>query len=61
MRRLRPPLRLELDGLAVTENADTLVAAASARVNVSLCRLYAGKVRINSADLIAARYRLLKP
>ncbi len=59
--RLRPPLRLELDGLAVTENADTLVAAASARVNVSLLPLIWGKVRINSADLIAARYRLGSP
>ena len=46
---LAPALRLELDGLAVTENADTLVAAASARVNVSLLPLIWGKVRINSS------------
>ena len=55
--RLRFPAIINLDGLLLKQNGDTLVAARSAHVDISLLPLLRGKVSINEALLSEARYR----
>jgi len=58
---LRPPLRLELRDLAVTDDADTLAAASAARINARLLPLLLGRAELTSVELTGARYRLGTP
>ncbi len=55
--RLRFPLDLEVDGLTVTNPADTMLNAAKARVDVALLPLFSGKVKVRDITLYDALYR----
>ncbi len=59
--KLRPPLRLELGGLCITEKGDTMIAARSLRADVALLPLLAGRAGIDNAVLEDGFYRMGAP
>lgn len=59
--RLRFPLDLELGGLAITRDADTLVAARSFEGGVNPLGLLIGHVNLDCAHIAGARFRIGGP
>lgn len=59
--RLRFPIDIELGGLALKQNGDTLVAARSARVGLAVLPLLTGRISLDRAVLCDARYRMGAP
>ncbi len=59
--RLRFPLRLQVGGLALTQNNDTVIAARSLEADVSLLPLLAGKAELENARLLGGRYMIGTP
>lgn len=58
---LRPPLALQLRGLAIVQRGDTLVSAGELNADVALLPLLAGRARLDNALLRDATYRLGAP
>lgn len=58
---LRFPLRLEVDGLSISNAGDTLIAATTLRADVNPLGLLAGRVSLQGAALGGARYRMGSP
>ncbi|MDE6382898.1 MAG: translocation/assembly module TamB [Paramuribaculum sp.] len=56
--RMRFPLKVELDGLCISDEADTLIAASEARVDVSALNLLRGRIVVDEARLTDGLYRL---
>lgn len=59
--RLSFPLDIELGGLSLAQNGDTLVAARQAEASVALLPLLRGEAEINGLKLEDARYRMGAP
>ncbi len=59
--RLRFPINLSLDGLAIVERGDTMISARSAEADVSMLPLLRSRVEINELKLRDAYYRLNNP
>lgn len=59
--RLRFPLTLHLEGLALTQNGDTVIGARSLDADVKLLPLLAGKASLESALLTGGRYVIGTP
>ena len=59
--RLRFPLNLSLEGLAIVEHGDTLIAARSAEASVAALPLFRSRIEIDDLDLSDAYYRLNTP
>ena len=60
--RLKFPLRVQLEGLAMIEDrADTLLSAREAEVDVAFLPLLRGRLDVESAELRDATYRLNNP
>ena len=49
--RLRFPLNLSLEGLAIVEHGDTLIAARSAEASVAALPLFRSRIEIDDLDL----------
>lgn len=59
--RLRFPLDVELDGLAITRGADTIVAAGSLRADANPLALIVGHVDLSCVHLGGARFNMGNP
>lgn len=59
--RLRFPLKVEIDGLAMSQQGDTMISAAKAGVDVALLPLLKGTLKVSEASLDDAVYRLNTP
>ena len=59
--RLDFPLEIGAEGLSLTSYGDTMMAASRLHLDVNILPLLAGKVRISSAALTDARYRMGAP
>ena len=59
--RLRFPLRLTVDNLAMHNGADTLMAASSAYINVKVLPLLVGEASIETANLQGVQYVMGAP
>lgn len=58
---LRFPLRLEIEGLALTQNGDTVVGARLLKADVRLLPLLRGNAEIDAATLLGGRYVIGTP
>ena len=56
--RLKFPLRLQIEGLRLVQDGDTMVAARSLTADVALMPLLAGDVKISEASLSDGRYQM---
>jgi len=59
--RLRFPLRLDIDGVRMVQDGDTLVRARKLQADVALLPLFAGEATIRDAFLGDARYQMGTP
>lgn len=58
---LRFPLRLEIEGLALTQNGDTVVGARLLKADVRLLPLLRGNAEVDAATLLGGRYVIGTP
>ncbi len=58
---LRFPLRLEIEGLALTQNGDTVVGARLLKADVRLLPLLRGNAEVEAATLLGGRYVIGTP
>ncbi len=59
--RLRFPLRLDIDGVNMVQDGDTLVRARKLQADVALLPLFAGEATVRDAFLADARYQMGTP
>lgn len=59
--RLTPPLKLNINGLTMSSNGDTLIAANALEANVKILPLLKGTVEIDKLFLEKGRYQLGNP